>query len=179
MTPAVGDMKALGRLFAALLSIVAAVALVTAVCAGGPVRALLGFGFGHVRRDAAAALSIFDNNIELLCVPLAMAVILQARRQLERPRGRRQYTLFCDVVAIAPAIKNAIIVGLAVGAYGTRMVLAMLPAGPVEIAAFAVAGYVYLASRNATTPTRLRTLAWPAVAAVVLLAAAAAVEALS
>jgi hypothetical protein len=179
MTPPVGDIKTLARLSAAFLVMVAAVAAITSLWAGGAARALLGFGFGHVRRDAAAALSIFLNNLELLCVPLAMATVVQARHQLERQQARQRYVLFCDVVAIAPAIKNAVIVGISVGAYGSRMVLATLPAGPVEIVSFALAANVYLASRNAPKPSAGRRLARPAVAAIGLLAAAALLEALS
>ena len=43
---------------------------------------------------------------------------------------------------------NVALVGAALGAYGTRMALAMLPHGPLELAAFATALALYLDARR-------------------------------
>jgi hypothetical protein len=43
---------------------------------------------------------------------------------------------------------NVIVVGAGLGAYGTRMVLAVLPHGPVELAAYALALALYLEGRT-------------------------------
>ena len=45
-----------------------------------------------------------------------------------------------------------LVVGAAIGAYGTRMVGAMLPHGPVELAAYSLALALYLHGRRRALP---------------------------
>jgi hypothetical protein len=52
-----------------------------------------------------------------------------------------------DTVLLAGVGFNVIIVGLAVGGYGTRMLRALLPHGPVETLAFSTAIATYLTTR--------------------------------
>ena len=47
---------------------------------------------------------------------------------------------------------NVLVVGAALGAYGERMVRAMLPHGPVELAAYALALALYLQGRSRALP---------------------------
>jgi hypothetical protein len=165
---------------ASFLAVVVAVASLTAATDSSGARKALAFGFAHVPRVPTQALSIFANNLLLLCVPLAMAILVQASKLVDRPGWRRLYIAHCDLVAIAPAFKTAIIVGVSIGAYRARMLVAMLPAGPVEVAAFTLAGTVYVHARRhgGAAPACLRLVALGAVA-VAALAVAAALEALA
>lgn len=138
----------------------------------------LHFGFAHVPRFPRQALAIFLNNLPLLCVPLVMAANVQVRLVIRSRGWRRIYTGFCDLVAMVPVVHTGLIVGQAVGQYGARMVAAMLPSGPVEIAAFAVATAVYVQARRAASIRTLVLLVRPVVVSVVLLAGAAVLEAL-
>ncbi|MGH2946713.1 MAG: hypothetical protein ACRDPC_10730, partial [Solirubrobacteraceae bacterium] len=69
---------------------------------------------------------------------------------------------------------NALMVGASLGAYGARMARAMLPHGPVELAAFALALALYLQGRRRILP--LRQLLAVGAASGMLLAAAATLE---
>jgi hypothetical protein len=162
----------------AFVVLVGGVAAGVALADPNGVRTALHFGFGHVPRVPAQAVAIFLNNLRLLCVPLLMAVDVHLRVAISSSRGRRAYVAFCDLVAIAPALNNIMIIGASVGAYGMRMVSAMLPFGPVEIAAFATAASVYVHARRADSVRGLPALLSPTAAAVLLLAVAAALEAL-
>ena len=71
---------------------------------------------------------------------------------------------------------NLAVVGAALGAYGTRMVRAVLPHGPVELAAFALAIALYLQGRHRAIA--VRHLIATGAASLGLLAAAAVLEAL-
>jgi uncharacterized membrane protein SpoIIM required for sporulation len=84
------------------------------------------------------------------------------------------------VVAFADALLgllvafNAIVVGAALGAHGTRMLTAILPHGPVELAAFTLALALYVRARESRIPARR--VAAIAVACVSGLALAAVLE---
>ena len=67
-----------------------------------------------------------------------------------------------------------LVVGAALGAYGTRMARAMLPHGPVELAAFALALGLHLHGRRRALPAGR--IAAAIAASVVLLAIAAVLE---
>ena len=71
---------------------------------------------------------------------------------------------------------NLLVVGAALGAYGTRMLRAVLPHGPVELAAFALAIALYLQGRHRAIA--VRHLIATGAASLGLLAAAAVLEAL-
>jgi len=49
---------------------------------------------------------------------------------------------------------NLIVIGASFGAYGTRMLRAALPHGPVELAAYSLALSMYLNARSRPFPTR-------------------------
>jgi hypothetical protein len=136
----------------ALLGFVAAVIPIAAVVAAAGAhreRELLHFGFASVPHAPGQTVAIVAANLTVLLPCLAMAVLVQARGLCRTQGGRRAFVGFCDLVVAAPAFHNLVlVVGSAVGAYGWRMVLSMLPAGPVELAAFALAASVYLHSRR-------------------------------
>ena len=158
-------------------AIVAPIAIWVAFTDAQQARHALHYGFAHVPRAPDQALSIFTNNVCILFVPLAMALIIQARFELEHRTPRRVYVAFCDLAALTPVLINALTIGMSLGAYGWRMMLSMLPAGPVELTAFALAASVYMRSRRqAITRGEIPGVAGTATLALALLFAAALLE---
>ena len=81
----------------------------------------------------------------LLIAQLAARDRWPGPRPAAAARGRR--------AVLAGAIAaNVLVVGAALGGYGTRMVRAMLPHGPVELAAYALALALYLQGRRRALP---------------------------
>jgi hypothetical protein len=151
-------LRALDRTYLtdAILALLAFIAVVMPIAGGIAAidsrseRAVLGYGFAHVPRAPGQTLAIVAANLTVLFPFLAMAVLVQARWSCHTPGGRRAFRWFCDLVVAIPAFHNLVlVVAGSVGAYGWRMVLSMLPAGPFELAAFALAASVYLRSRRA------------------------------
>ena len=107
-------------------------------------------GFAYVPHQWTQTLAILAINTHHLWLPLLiMATLIQARWELRTELGRRRFTHLLDFgVICVVGFVWALPVGAAVGAYGTRMIRAMLPAGPIELAAYALATSVYLQSRR-------------------------------
>ncbi len=98
-----------------------------------------------------------------------------AARALDNPsRVQRTVQTGGELILAGLIAANVLVVGTAVGAYGARMLRAMLPQGPVELAAYTLALAVYLRGRRQRLPARQ--LAGPTATSVVLLAAAAVLE---
>jgi hypothetical protein len=111
---------------------------------------LVRLGFAHIPHEWSQALAIVQVNTHHAWLPvLIMAALVQAQWQEDAASVRRAFTCFCDVVIVV-LLGHVLVypVGASVGAYGTRMLLAMLPAGPIELAAYALAASVYLHSRR-------------------------------
>jgi hypothetical protein len=77
------------------------------------------------------------------------------------------------ILALAVAVNTAL-VGAALGAYGARMLVAMLPHGPLELAAFAIALALYVHARRG--PLTVRHVTATAAACLSLLAVASVLE---
>jgi hypothetical protein len=174
--PAPGDLFTAVRITGALLALAALTAVTVRLAAAGPARDLLGFGFAGTPARLGEAVAIFWNNLRLLAAVVLAAVVAQLAR-LEAPdRGAaiRAVLWLCDAVLIVAAAGHAVLVGSGVGAYGERMVLGLLPHGPVELAAFALGLALYVAARREqVAPWRFAALA---AAGVVGLAIAAPME---
>lgn len=174
----VGLTRAAAATALGVLVVIALAAAVTALAFAEPARQALDFGFGGVPRRLDEALAIFASNARLMGAVAAAVTIVQAPRwdRPDRPLGvgGRRLRLAVDLALGAAVTANAIVIGMAVGAYGWRMVEAMLPHGPPELAAFALALAVYLRARGELL--RVRTVIVPAAAALALLALAALVE---
>src|SRR4051794_30186263 len=134
--------KVLGRsilaISAALVTSVGLIALAVAAGAAAPARRALGFGFGGLRPGPQTALAIFAHNAMLLGgVILAAAVVhLAGRRKLasaQRPGADVLARSALDTLVALEAAFNVAILGAAIGAYGTRMLRAILPHGPLEL----------------------------------------------
>lgn len=113
-------------------------------------RRVVRLGFAYVPHQWSQALAILAINAHHLWLPLLLyAGIAQTRLELRTERGRRRFILAVDAgVVVLVAYVWALPIGVSVGAYGTRMLRAMLPAGPIELAAYALAMSVYLRARR-------------------------------
>jgi hypothetical protein len=119
---------------------------------------------------------IFTSNSRELLGVLGLLLIAQiAVRRIDGPtRAQRLLRAGGELVLAGAITANVLVVGGAVGAYGERMVRAMLPHGPFEVAAYSLALALYLQGRRRPLPT-VRT-AGTIAASVALLALAALLE---
>lgn len=163
---------------AAVLAVVAVAALVTAAAFADAVRDALDFGFGGIPRTLGDALDVFLHNARLMGAVAAGVLVVQAPRFEHADgslgRGGASLRTVADLVLGIAVAVNAAVVGAALGAYGERMVRAVLPHAPLELAAYACALALYLRARDARLTPRpaLALAAW----ALALLALAAFVE---
>jgi hypothetical protein len=114
-------------------------------------RVWLDFRFAGLPARIGTAVTIFLNNMKLVALAGVAAVAVQARASGRLPHGLTispnalKWLSRASKIALGmSAIINITIVGIAVGAYGTRMCIAMLPHGPVELSAYCVSIRFYL-----------------------------------
>jgi hypothetical protein len=161
-------------------SLLAALAAVTAgairLLAAASARRWLHYPFTGVPARFGEAVSIFAHNARALGGVFGLLLIVQVALRDPARAGRAQRTLrsLGELLLAGLVAANVLIVGAGLGAYGTRMVRAMLPHGPVELAAFATALALYLHGRQRRLS--IRELALTGAVSVALLAAAAALE---
>lgn len=142
------DGAAAARIAAALLGIAALTAAAVALLAAAPVREFLGFGFGGIDPRLSEVVSILANNLRILLALLIACGLAQLALRAAPSITMRTLVVFCDVVVAGLAVAHALLVGAGVGAYGGRMVVALLPHGPLELAAYSLALALYLAARR-------------------------------
>jgi hypothetical protein len=167
-----------GALTIATLSVAAAVRVGWAA----DVRSLLAFGFAGLPPSPSTAISIFASNARLLAAVFAAVLIAQSPWLASADSAAADerhpvHVVLCGAVdvmlALAVAV-NVALVGSALGAYGTRMAIAMLPHGPVELAAYSLALALYLRARRA--PLAARHVATTATTCLALLAVGSVLE---
>ena len=126
------------------------------------------------RPDIAAL--IFEHNLLALLGVLGVLLIAQiAARAFDGPGPILRAVHVCAELSLAGGIAaNTLVVGVAIGAYGTRMAAAVLPHGPVDFAAYTLAIALYLHGRRQALP--LSHLARVIAVSVALLALAATLE---
>jgi hypothetical protein len=165
-----------GLIAAVVIADALLVAIVVRIMLAGEARGWLGYRFPGVPAHAADAIAIFAHNTQALSGVLGLLLIAQlAARAPGRP-GRVQRTVQAagEVILGGVTAANVLVVGAALGAYGTRMLRSMLPHGPVELAAYTLAIALYLQVRRRVLPARQ--LARAIAISVVLLAIAAVLE---
>jgi hypothetical protein len=160
----------------------AVVALGTALVAGSWARVWLDFKFNGVPAGVASTVHIFLNNSKLVTLALVASAVAQARGDSRRsarwglsPGAMEWLQRACDLGLTLTALINVTIVGLSVGVYGWRMCVAMLPHGPIEVAAYCVVLRLYFVARSGC-PVRRRDWAMAGGIAFTLLAIAALLE---
>lgn len=149
-------------LVAAIAAVAAAVQLAEASAAA---RRALAFEFSRPPATPGEAVAVAAGNLRL-----AGAVLLAALLAGLRPAIRTAL----DVVVGALAGLNATTAGVALAAYGTRLLEAVAAHAPLELAAFAVAGGAYINARRRSLDGRQ--LLTAAAACAGLLAVAAMLE---
>jgi hypothetical protein len=151
---------------ASLVAAIAAVAATVRLAGATPAaRSALAFEFSRRPATPEEALAVAAGNLRLASAILLAAVLVGLRPEI-RPA--------LDVVVGALAGLNATTAGIAIAAYGTRLLRVVAAHASLELAAFAVAGGAYLgARRRALDGHQLMTAA---AASSLLLAAAALVE---
>lgn len=164
------------RVSAALLAVIAATGTVIRLLAAAPARRWLDYPFTGVPARPDEAAVIFAHNGRALLGVFGLLLIAQVALRGPAGPGQIQHALRGAGEALLAGLiaANVLIVGASLGAYGPRMARAMLPHGPLELAAFAVAIALYLQGRRQALP--IHHLVTTTAASVLLLAAAAALE---
>lgn len=162
----------------ALAVVVSAVAIAVHFVFAATARQILDFPFAGLEPAPETVAVILTTNLRLLIGVIAAIVIVQSPWCAESD-GRRSNAGLLVVAGIDTLIGlevalNAVIIGASLGGYGWRMVLAVFPHGPLELAAFSTVLALYLRSR--TEPLTPRTIARGALAGSGLLLAAAVIE---
>jgi len=134
------------------------IALVVRAGFAASARRWLAFPFAGIPASPDEAASIFIHNLRALAAVGGMLLIAQSGYPAARngQPGVVHQTLrrLGEALLGAAIAANVIIVGASFGAYGTRMVQAALPHGPVELAAYSLALALYLQGRNRRLPIR-------------------------
>ena len=164
------------RVSAAIIAAIATGAIVTRLLAAAPTRRWLDYPFTGVPAGAGEAAVIAAHNGRVISGVLGLLLIAQVA--LREPAGpglvQRALRGAGEALLTGQLAANVLIVSASLGAYGPRMARALLPHGPLELAAFALALALYLQGRRRQLP--LGHVAATGAASALLLAAAAALE---
>lgn len=154
------------RVALAMLALTGGAALmVWAFGASAHVRHRLGFRFDPPAGRAGEAVQIAATNLRLVAASLLAAVVVRRLHELRRP---------LDVTLAAVLALNTGALGLALGAYGSRLVEAVALHAPLELAALALASGAYMTA--CAGDLTVAALAAVAVVAAALVAGAAVAE---
>jgi len=172
------DAHATLALCAAIVAAVAVAAVAVRLTLAAPARDLLGYPFADPHPSLAGAAAILATNARKLVGVYGLALVAQApllAGEAGRPQARRAVLrLACDAGAVGLLAPSGVLVAVALGAYGSRMAAAMLPHGPLELVAFALALCVYRDARR--RPVRAGRALGRAATGLALLAVAALLE---
>lgn len=137
----------------AAVGIVALAALVVAATgASDDARCALRFGFGGVDRSPAEAARIALHNLKYAAGTLLCAALV--------PRVRPLVQTIVDALLAALLVFNAGAIGVAIGAYGMRVITAIAPHLPLEFAGLGLAGGAYVqACRHVVSAQALAAIA--------------------
>jgi hypothetical protein len=147
--------RSLARLAGTAGAVVAAIAAVVALTAAAQARRWLGFRFDGVPHQLGEAAQVMLANARFV-VGLGAAAALEQLNLIRcghsEPSGSARMLAAIarglDGVVAVVILINVVPVGLALGAYGWRMVPALLPHGPFEVLALCVAANLFLNARR-------------------------------
>jgi hypothetical protein len=164
------------RISAAIIAAIAAGGTVTRLLAAAPTRRWFDYPFTGLPARVGEAAVIAAHNGRALSGVFGLLLIAQvALREPTGPRlAQRALRGAGEALLAGQLAANVLIVAASLGAYGPRMARALLPHGPLELAAFALALALYLQGRRRELP--IRHVAAAGAASALLLAAAAALE---
>jgi hypothetical protein len=146
-----------GAVAAILAAACGVIALLIHLALAAAVRHWLAFPFTGIPPRLAIAASIFLHNLRALAAVWGLLLIAQSALWNADVPGRtcRVLRLSGEVLLGAAVAANLIVVGASLGAYGTRMLRAILPHGPFELAAYSLALALYLQGRRRPLQVRL------------------------
>jgi hypothetical protein len=154
-----------------------AIAAVTHLTAASVARRWLAYPFAGIPARPGEAVAIFLHNVRALAAVGGLLLIAQSPHWAENVDAgplHRAIRRGGEALLAAGVSSNVIVVGASLGAYGAGMVRAILPHGPVELAAYALALALYLQGRDKPLP--MNHLLTIAVTSIFLLALAALLE---
>ena len=135
-----------------------AVAAIVRIAAAADVRRALAFPFAGIPAQLDAAAVIFANNARLLAAAFAAVLVAQspwlAGRDASRGPVAAALLAAVDASLVLAIAVNTILVGAAIGAYGTRMIAAVLPHGPLELLAYSSALALHLRAHHGPLASR-------------------------
>jgi len=173
--PSPSTVHVAGIVAAALTAATALTAVVVHLALADEARGWLDYRFPGVPGHVSTAVWIVGHNARGLAGVLGLLVVAQLAARSPGPARAQLLLRSAGEVVIAGAIAaNVLVIGAAIGGYGTRMLVAMLPHGPVELAAYSLSLSLYLRGRRRALPTAR--MAMVACASLALLALAAALE---
>jgi hypothetical protein len=157
---------------AGTLMVAAAVHIVMAT----PARNWLGYTFRGVPARLDVAIGIFANNGRVILGVLGLLLVDQINARTTGGPTPIQRVLMTggELILTGVAAANMLVVGAALGAYGQRMVKAVLPHGPIELAAYSLVVGLYVEGRR--RPLRAAHLTKVTLTSLALLAVAALLE---
>jgi hypothetical protein len=158
------------------LAIAACIVLAGAVAimARGWARDWLRFTFPGVADRPAVAVGIFAHNLRSLSGVFVLLIFARLAPLAPDKRTTRLTVRLGELLLAGAITANIVVVGAALGAYRERMLLALLPHGPVELAAYSLALALYLQDRR--RKLQVAYVATAVAACVALLAIAAVLE---
>jgi hypothetical protein len=158
-SPSIAETVRLAGGVAGSLTIVCVViALVVHASVEAIARRWLAFPFAMIPARPSEAASIFSHNARALGAVCGLLLIAQSAHWnaagAEPGPAHRMLRRLGEALLAAAVAANLVVIGASFGAYGTRMVRAALPHGPVELAAYSLALALYLHGRGQRLPAR-------------------------
>ncbi len=176
--PAAVRSLALARLaiLTGVVAIAACVVIAGVVAMAAPVQARgwLGFTFPRLAARPAVAVGIFAHNLRSLSGVFVLLIFARLAPRAPDKRSARLGVRLGELILAGAITANVVVVAAALGAYRQRMLLALMPHGPVELAAYSLAIALYLQDRRRNLPAAY--VAKGGAACVALLAIAAVLE---
>jgi hypothetical protein len=137
---------------AALTIAVGGVALAVRVGFASSARRWLAFPFAGIAPRPVEAARIFLHNLHALAAVGGLLLVAQAPYWTARTASpgafQRLLRRLGEALLGAAIAANVIVIGAGLGAYGARLVRAVLPHGPLEVVAYALALALYTEGRQ-------------------------------
>jgi hypothetical protein len=149
---------------ATLAALTALTSLAVHLLSADEARELLGFTFEGLPKRPGESVDVFTNNVRVLGAVLVACGIVQIARH-------SAIVAVCDVALLVGCAVHVLLVGAALGAYGSQTLKTVLAHAPFELGAFSLVLALYAAVR------RERVSAWRLVGTALAATAALAVGA--
>ncbi|MDO8208986.1 hypothetical protein [Conexibacter sp. CPCC 206217] len=159
MTPTVLN-RTLVLVYGAAVLVTVGVAVVATPLLGSDAAQWRSIQFPTVPATTSEAFDLFVNNVRMLAAAIGAAVAVNAPWLTAVDRDPRTSRLWkftralLDLALLLVVLRNLAVVGLGVAVYRERMVEAILPHGPIELAGFACGLTLYLFARRSPLPAQ-------------------------